>query len=150
MKRSINILFIVILLTQACKSNKDLQTKENDNLKLIKASYNNWISGIKGGGKGTEFYLTVLSTVNDIKIDSISIGSERFKTISKPINDEKYYDIGEIKYNKGDTIHIRASGGNDYRINEIDNNNYLEYYIKNDKKTLIIKKFIKIKSVNQQ
>lgn len=142
--------FFLMLYILACNNHKDLQEEKYKGLELIDAKYNNWTAGIKGTGRGAEFYLTVVSIANNITIDSILIGNEKLKTISKPKNDKKYYDIGEIKYNKDDTIYIRASGDSYYKINGVGNNNYLEYYIENNKKTLIIEKLIKIEPVNNQ
>lgn len=140
--------FFLMLHILACNNHKGLQEEKYKGLKLIDAKYNNWTAGIKGGGFGVEFYFTVIAMADIIKIDSVLINNEKLKTISKPKDDKRYYDFGEIKYNKGDTILIRVSSNSHY--NKKNNNNQLLYFIDSIKHTLILDTLIQIQTENPQ
>lgn len=141
-----NILLpIITVLLFACNTPKKLSIKNE--LQLIEAKYNNWTSGVKGKGKGSDFFIEVIVNTNDIKIDSLSINNKKLKTITKTNKDNQYNSMNEGLYNQGDTLLIRASSKNHFKLNE---SSHLYYFINGEEKILPIKTLTKIKVINHQ
>lgn len=112
MKNKLLLFLPLTIFLFSCASKKDGASNSSNSFNVIEASYSYWTSGIKNGGDGTEFYIKLVSNVENASIDSLYIGEKVFKTISKPFNSTKFFDIGKIQYAKGDTIVIRASAQN--------------------------------------
>ena len=135
------ILSCLFLQVRNCEENSQ---RENE-LNIIEANYNNWTPGIAGSRSGSEFYFTLFSNKDNIRIDSVLIGNEKIKTISKLKNDKKYYDVLKKTYSKNDTIIVRASLK--YHFKNKSKSNYISYYLGINKKVIKIDSLYKLKNV---
>ncbi len=125
-------------------------------LKLLEASYENWTSGIRGGGKGTEYFFKVIV----LTADKITFDSAWMKNNGYPLFITKELTAvssGGITFAKNDTITLRISdiAGNTIKKNiappVIYNGSALVRYSKGSKtKYLIIKEITERLSPKRQ
>ncbi len=81
---------------------------KKENIQLIDATYENWTSGINGGGSGKEYYIKIkILTENKIVFDALWVNNKSFKTYLA--NNRKYVSSAPITFTKNDTITVRVS-----------------------------------------
>jgi hypothetical protein len=107
-KFSATILLACVLVITGCVHHKN--TTANQKLAtVLSATSLNTLPGQAGNNGTTEYTFTLLASQDEIKIDSVLICNTKIKTISKKASTSKYFDMGKIQYQKGDTIVVRAA-----------------------------------------
>jgi hypothetical protein len=130
-------------------------TSKQSVLKLIDASSEKWISGINGGGSGTEYYLKIkILTAQTIKFDSIWMNDKVFG--SYLANNKKSVSNNPTTFSKNDTVTVRVS---DFSKNKTIKAKYpikytgaalLRYYVNGKIRYLKIDSIKTIPNINRQ
>ena len=128
MKNKLLLLFPLTIFLFSCTAKKESTSTNSNSIQVIEAAYSYWTSGIKSGGEGTEFAVKLVSNADNLQIDSLYIGDNVLKTISKPSTGSKFFDIKKIQYSKGDTVIVRASAKSKLKI---DSKNILKCVVNN-------------------
>lgn len=99
--------FFLMLFVFNCSPKSQRALLKTDDLLLIEATFNRWVAGHAGGGKGIDYYFTIIPlSESTLAFDSLFVGevgypifvSKRSSTISAKT----------IVINKGDTLIVRA------------------------------------------
>jgi hypothetical protein len=146
-KRNKLFKFIVVLLSLFVFS----FSFRNGDIKLIQCTSEKWVSGIRGGGSGTEFYVKVkINTNKKIVFDSLWVNN-RWLSIFL-LKTSKSISQTSITFAKNDTIIVRASQSNSNQATlltvpkEINGDGLLRYFVNGKVKHLLIKKIEPIRT----
>lgn len=119
-------------------------------VKLLEASSENWTSGMKGGGSGTEYYFKIkILTSEKVVFDSLWINGNSFKTYIA--NTNKSVSNSPIVFVKNDIITVKVSDIR--RPNKPSNNTrnppkkykgaaLLRYYVKEKSSYIVINSIV--------
>jgi len=88
---SLSLLSLSVISFSQCSSTKKLQNSTP--FEIGNAYYQNWFSGVKGGGSGTNLYIPIISNPNNIMLDSAYFRGNQVKLEFK--NDTIF--IGHLK-----------------------------------------------------
>jgi len=148
-KKSIAYLLLSVFIIAACNSTQDIASTKNSGVKIERAIYRNMTGGIKGAGISSEVSVDIVVLLDNISIDSMYLQGEMIKTITSKAGHNQFFDIGEVKYNKGDTIVVLASM-NKHINNNNKGINYIRYYQNEKTMKVVLDTLIKAESINQQ
>lgn len=134
MRFLIFLLTINVILKEACNEKKSKQgmdqntqstTKSNNEIKkadvpffsLISAEQERWVAGVKGGGRGIEYYFKIrINSGEGLLFDSIWVNNKVLKT--KILQGNKLLPEGPVQFMPGDTIILRAGEVSGLKENE--------------------------------
>ena len=145
----VNVLLIFAAVF-ACSFNK----QKND-VSVVDATYENWTSGVNGGGSGTEYYIRIaILSSNNITFDSLWINKRSYKTYIA--NSGKGISSAPITFAKNDTITLRVSATNKVKSQRLSKapinfkgDALLRYHSNNKQCFLVIKKLTLVSNPNQ-
>lgn len=102
-------LLLLITLTAAvgCSSTKSGADATAGPVRLIKATAQDWVAGIQGGGSGTELTFVVAIDQDDIRFSSIGLAdAQHDPVLARP---GSVLSNEPVVPKKGDTLHLRLS-----------------------------------------
>jgi|TARA_B110001469_G_C9577565_1_gene286422 hypothetical protein len=104
-------LSVILSILSVQKCSKNPSQKNTLHLNLLNASYTEWTSGVKGGGKGREYYLKIELLSDSITVDSLWINRKMIKAFIPQSGGIRSgnSETANYKYQRGDTLTVRAS-----------------------------------------
>ena len=165
MKFLFYITLVAAVAVNTCNKNSNstsqnvLQQKNNEqnSFTLLDASSEDWVAGVRGGGKGTEYYFKIKINTNDnITFDTAWINNRSFAIHLAQKNNA--VSNQPVKFATGDTITLRVSDIHSTKIQNVLNNNspvkyegaaLIGYAVNNKREYFTIKEIKKQQTINR-